>query len=108
MAVRRTRRISSVSVRTANPKRAAAWSYTAAGLGLLFVFSPDCWWVLGSLGVRLEEGYVDLRLYWYLVMLAVALRAVVSVTLLARVAGNFDAYVLGEPVEKERPARHRR
>lgn len=96
------------SVRTANPKRAAAWSYTAAGLGLIFVLSPDCWWVLSSLGVRLEEGYVDLRLYWLLMMLAVALRAVTSVILLARVASNFDAYVLGEPVEKERPAARRR
>jgi hypothetical protein len=90
------------SVRAADHRRAAAWSYLVAGLGLFLALSPDCWWALGTLKARLLDGYVELRMYWLLTMAALALRVVIAVILLARVARNFDAYALDETVGRER------
>ncbi|HOX08140.1 MAG TPA: hypothetical protein PK280_17220 [Planctomycetota bacterium] len=89
------------SIRTVEPRRAAVWSYGVAGLGVFVVLSPDCWWLLGTIVARREDGFFDMRFYWFLVLLAVALRATVSVMLVARVASNFDAYVLGEQPDRK-------
>jgi hypothetical protein len=93
-----------ISVRAASVRRAVLVSFLAVVAALLTVLSPDAWWLLFSQLAPSRDPSAYLRSYWIIAMLLVAARLVLAFKLVSRVADNFDAYALGEELDKERPA----
>jgi ABC-type Na+ efflux pump permease subunit len=97
-----------VSCRAASVRNAVLASWGLALALLLTLLSADFWWVLVCMRRTVSDVDVYAKLYWIVVLAVIAVRVVLAFMLVGRVADNFDAYALGEELEKQRPATRRR